>query len=411
MGVWALFLVITGMFEITKIALLKNAHIKFVTSTNDPTDRSRIASSSLVINATMSLLFILLVLFFADQISYWLNTGEELADMLIWFTPGVVLMIFFTHMEAVQQSHLDFKGVFAGYFVRQVLFFALIIFHTLADIHISMIDLAVYQSLSILFGTLILYAFTRKYLSFRFNPNMVCVRKILGFGGYVFGSGLTSTLYQNVDQLMVAKFIGTSTGSVADYNAAQRINTLVEVPSYAASEVLFPKASRASAEEGPTRIKYYYERMVAIIISFTIPVALFIIVFPAFILHIIAGPEYMNAVPILQLYMIACMLRPAQNQAANLLNSIGKPRLCFLINLGYLGVNIILNYIFLKEFGFYGPAMGSLLTFIIGAFVWYFIMRREIGVQVSGVLEQAVDVYKSCGRVVAGLFSKKQSIL
>jgi len=127
---------------------------------------------------------------------------------------------------------------------------------------------------------------------------------------------------------MTAKFISSS--SVAYYNTASRLNGLIDIPSYAASEIIFPKSSKAFVEEGENKVKYLYERMVAILLSFTIPASLFILIFPKFVIDIIASNKYEAAAPILQLYMITGLLRPMQNQAANLLNSMGKTALCFL---------------------------------------------------------------------------------
>lgn len=406
MGIWSLFLIAIGIFEQIKTNLLKNAQIKFVSASSDPAERSVIASSSLVINTTVSFIFIILVLTVSDPFSRWLVNSNELAYMLKWFIPGVLCMIFFSHFEAVQQSHLDFKGVFAGYFVRQFLFLAILLFHKLAHIPFSLTDLVVYQSVSLLFGTLVLYAFSRRYLHHIFSPAKIWIRKIIGYGGYIFGSGTVASIFQNLDQLMIAR-IGAN--FVASYNVAFRINSLVDIPSYAAAEVLFPKASAASTEEGPQKIKYLYERMVAILLSFTIPAALFIILFPGLFITIIAGPNYLDAAPILQLYMIAGILRPAQNQAANLLNSIGKAKLCFYINTGYLLVNLAMNYIFLNYFGFYGAAIGTLITFLLGVVFWYFVMKKLIGLELSKIFEHGLGVYKMIFGKLAGALQKLQA--
>lgn len=227
----------------------------------------------------------------------------------------------------------------------------------------------------------------------------------MNYGGYIFGSGTVAHIYQNLDQLMIARLMLPS--HVASYNAALRINQLVDIPSYAASEVLFPKASQASVDEGPGKVKYLYERMVAILLSFTIPVAIFILIFPGFVISIIAGKEYMDAVPLLQLYMITGMLRPAQNQAANLLNSIGKPKLCFFINSGYLVVNLVINYFCIRAFGFTGAAIGTLISFMMGIVVWYFVMKKQIGLELSNIAEHSIQLFKTGYAYLTNFFEKK----
>ena len=116
---------------------------------------------------------------------------------------------------------------------------------------------------------------------------------------------------------------------MAYYNAASRINGLVDIPSYAAADIIFPKIAKAVVEDGTEKVKYLYERMVGILLSFTTPAAIFIIIFPKSYYQFIAGSKYNAAAPILQMYMITGLMRPMQNQAANLLNSIGKPSFVF----------------------------------------------------------------------------------
>jgi O-antigen/teichoic acid export membrane protein len=236
---------------------------------------------------------------------------------------------------------------------------------------------------------------------------MAWVKKIIGYGGYIFGSGAVAAIYQNLDQLMISWF---GPVAVAPYGVAYRINGMVDVPSFAAADILFPKASLASVEEGPQKIKYLYERMVAILLSFTIPMALFIILFPKLVIFIVAGSGYYEAVPILQLYMIAGILRPAQNQAANLLNSIGKPKLCFYINLGYLIVNLSLNLVCILYIDrFYGAAIGTVAAFMLGAMFWYFVMKKQIGLELGNVIEHGKDVYKMAYEMATNALRKKQA--
>jgi lipopolysaccharide exporter len=392
LGIWGLFLAITGIFESTKSNLLKNAHIRYVSSSDDTTEKTTIASSSFLINFSISFFFILLIVFFSDWLSHWLNLEKELAAMLKWFIPGLLFMIFFSHLEATQQSHLDFKGVFAGHFIRQLFFLCVILFYSFTKRPLSLTTLVMYQSVSIALGSAVLYVFTRKYLLHRFDASMLWIRKITGYGGYILGSGTVANIYSSLDQFITARFMNSS--AVAYYNVANRINGLIDIPSYAAAEIIFPKASKASLEEGPERVKYLFEKMVAILIGFTIPVALFIIIFPKLIIYFIAGHSYAAAAPILQLYMITGIFRPVQNQAANLLNSIGKPKLVFLLNSATLGLLLLINYICLLQFGFYGVAIGTMITTILGFVAWYFIMRREIGLDMKTVFRYSVDTYK-----------------
>jgi len=406
MGTWALFLTIITLFEATKAGLLKNAHIMYVSSSEDEHEKSAIASSSFLINVLISALFIVLILFFSNWLGIKLHSGMDLGVMLRWFIPGLICMIFFSHFEAIQQSFLDFKGVFAGYMVRQVVFFIIIIIHLFLHIGFTLKDLAIYQSISVLLGTIVIYLYTRKYLSYRFKVQREWVNKIFNYGKYVFGSGLIINIFANFDQLMTATFMSSS--FVAYYNVALRINGFIDIPSYAAAQIIFPKTAKASVEEGTEKVRYLYERIVGILLSFTTPIALFIIIFPKFIVTIIAGAQYLAAVPILQLYMILGLLRPMQNQAANTLNSIGKPQLCFKLDALGLIMNLGINYICLTIFGFYGAAIGTFITCSITTIIWYFVMKKEIGLNLPSVGYHVVNSYKMAYVEARNILNRKK---
>ena len=394
MGTWALFLVVTTIFETTKSSLLKNAHIRFVSSSKEKEERSAVASSSLLINASITGVFILLILFFGNWLSAWLHEGNDLYDMLIAFIPGLIGMVIFSHMEAVQQSHLDFKGVFAGYFVRQLAFFVIIVLHTIFKIPFSLPRLSLYLSGCIFLGALVIYLYSRPYLLYRFNPSRACLKKIFGYGAYIFSSGLVANVFSNLDQVLTARFIPDGS-SVAYYNAASRISQLIDIPSYAAADILFPKASMASVEEGPGKVRYLYERMVAALLCFTVPTGLFILIFPKLMITIIAGSRYAAAAPIIQLYVVTGMVGPMQNQAANLLNSIGKSGLCFLLNTLSLVAKLLINCACLFYIGFYGAAIGSMITASIAAVVWQWVLHKQIGSNVPTIGRYMLDFYKT----------------
>lgn len=393
LGIWALFTVVTTVFETTKVGLLKNAHILYVTGTQDTHQRTVIASSSLLINAMITFISVLLILFCGSWLSRLLGSGEDLNTILHLFIPGLIAMVVFSHMEAISQSHLDFKGVFAGYFVRQVVFFGIICTHVLLKIPIALQKLSVYWSISIFAGTIFIYWYSRPYLHNKFNPSWDWIRKITGYGKYIFGSGLISNLYTNMDQLMTAGVMKMP-AVVASYSISNRINQVIDVPSFAAADVIFPKVSMASAQEGEAKVKYLYERMVALLSCFVVPLTLTIIIFAKWVVLIVGGSQYVaQATPILQLYMITGLLRPMQNQAANLLNSIGKPALCFILNAVTLGANLFISYLCIKHFGYIGAAIASVFTYGLSLPVWYYVIKRLVGAEARNIIAYMREYY------------------
>jgi lipopolysaccharide exporter len=405
-GTWSLFIVVTSIFEMTKTNLLKNAHIRYVNSTEDRKEKSEIASSSFLINISITALAILLIFLCGDWLSVRLHTGDDLAIMLKWFVPGLIIMAFFSHLEAIQQSFLDFKGVFAGYFTRQAVFLLCITGCWLLHFPYSLKDVVLFQSFGFLCGTIAIWYHSRPYLEYRFHPTAARVRQILHYGKFIFASGAISNVFTNLDQLVTGTM--KTSADVAYYNTALRINNLLDTPSYAAADILFPKSARASVEEGIEKVRYLFERMVGILLSFSAPIALFIFLFPKLIIYLIAGRQYFAAAPILQLYMITGLIRPMQNQSANLLNSIGKQVVCFWMNTAALALNLVVNYACVHYIGFYGAAIGSTISYAIALVAWYFLMRHIIGFHPRNILRYMLDTYRIVYSYTRRFFLRKQ---
>ncbi|HVS97532.1 MAG TPA: flippase [Puia sp.] len=407
-GTWSLFIMVTSIFEMTKTNLLKNAHIRYVSSTDDKQEKIEIASASFLINISITALAILLILLFGNWLSARFHTGNDLAVMLKWFIPGLLIMVFFSHLEAIQQSFLDFKGVFAGYFIRQAVFLVCITGSLLLHFKYSLIDVVLFQSTGFLCGTIAIWYYSRPYLEYHFHPIAARVRQILHYGKFIFASGAVSNVFTNLDQIVTGTM--KTSADVAYYNTALRVNNLLDVPSYAAADVLFPKSARASVEEGPDKVRYLFERMVAIILSFTAPIALFIILFPRLIVYFIAGRAYYAAAPILQLYMVTRLISPMQNQSANLLNSIGKQVVCFWMNVAALAVNVVINYFCVRYIGFYGAAVGSTISYGMALIAWYFLMRRIIGFHPANIFRYMRETYQTVYGFAKRLFQGKQQL-
>lgn len=392
MGVWALFLTIITVFENTKTGLLKNAHIKFVTTQQVDDQKTAIASSSFLINLLITLCGIVIILVVGKQVGVFFNSETELYTILIWFIPGLLCMIFFSHLEAVQNSHFDFKGAFAGNLARQVCFFIAVITHFILKKPLSMQLLGIYQSVSICIGTVILFIMSRKYLFMKFNPSVKWIKQILNYGGYIFFTGVASNLYSNIDQFMTAAIIP---GSIAFYNAAKRINGFIDIPTYTAADILFPKMSLASSQEGINKIKYFYERMVAAVFSIIIPVSILVIIFAKSMVYIIAGPAYTASVPILRIYMVISIIGVIQHQASIAFYAIGKTKLCFLLNTQQLLLNLLIAFVCLKLIGFYGAVTGAFITSTINILIWIYFIKKEINPSFKQIPAYSMEYYNT----------------
>src|SRR5688500_17569714 len=163
---------------------------------------------------------------------------------------------------------------------------------------------------------------------------------------------------RSFDHFFTAAILGPVEGKnyVAYYNTVARINNMVDVPSLAAADVLYPKNVEALETEGHQKVKHYFEEVAGSIIAFIFPVSLFVFLFPKFIIYIIAGPDYYPAIAILQLTILFGMVRPLSYQFGSTLDAVGKPDINFIANTLLMLFNFFLTYLFLTLFGGMGAA-------------------------------------------------------
>jgi O-antigen/teichoic acid export membrane protein len=192
---------------------------------------------------------------------------------------------------------------------------------------------------------------------------------------------------------MTSKFLNPIT--VSYYSTAYRISGIIDIPIIAAADVLFPKMAQASTNEDSNKVRYFLEKTTALLLCLIIPTTIFIIIFSKLIIQIIAGSTYLEASIILQVYLIRNTIGIFQIQSANTLISIGKSKLHFLLNsIGFV-LKIVITYFCLKYFGFYGAALGSLIMPTLNFIIWYFVMKKQINVNVKNIIKYMLEFYQN----------------
>lgn len=394
--VWALYLTILTLFETIKQGLLRNPTIKFLNLPEYANKKFEVQSAAIVINVFFSMIAIVVLVPGGTFIASALNT-PELLPLLWWSFLFVILLVPFNHFEVMLQANYQFQKIFWAYFVRQGLFFSgIAIMYIFFRSHFTPMNLLLLQIVALLTGTIILYYSVKPYLLKRFHYDLVIIRHMFHFGKYIFGTNLFSNVSRSFDHFVTANTLTPIEGKeyVSYYNAVTRINNMIDVPSLAASDVLFPKNVETLQTDGLGKVKYYFERMIGTILAVIVPISLFIFVFPKFIIHIIAGPEYYGAIPILQITILFSLVRPLSYQFGSTLDAIGKPQVNFWANCCFMLFNLGLNYLFLSKFRGIGAAYASVVNYSVSFVIMIFILKKYIHVELSKIYLYALQSYK-----------------
>ncbi len=405
MGIWALFLAIFSLIENVKQGLLRNPMIKFLSEPEYVTNRNKIQSASLITNILFSTLAIVILLFGGHLLVKWLNT-PELLELFPWGMFMILLWIPFNHFEVLLQAHFKFKAIFYGYFVRQGLFMTLVIGLLILDKpFLTLANLAKLQIFSLLCGTAVLLYFAKGYFYREFSVEKKTMLRMFHFGKYIFGTNVFSAFGRSADQFISAGLI--SADVVAYYNVVSRINNMMDVPSLAIADVLFPKNVEAMATSGEEKVRYYFERMVGTILSILIPISLLIFILPHLFVMILAGSKYYAAIPILQTVILFSFLRPFSYQFGTTMDAIGKPKINFWVNLLTMSLNYAFMYLGLRYTGWLGAAYGTVVSAIFSFLIMYSVLNKTIGVRLSETFRYVWVSYREIYDNVRKTISKK----
>jgi lipopolysaccharide exporter len=408
MGIWALFLAIFALIENIKQGLLRNPMIKFLSEPEYVNNRNKIQSASLITNILFSVFVICLLFFAGHMLANWLNT-PELYPLLLWGTLVILVLIPFNHFEVLLQAHFKFKAIFYGYFCRQGFFMISIIFLLIFDKPVlSLVNLAKIQILSQFCGMLVLLFFAKGYFYRRFNIEKTTMLRMFHFGKYIFGTNICSALGRSADQFISAGLISAEV--VAYYNIVSRINNMMDVPSIAIADVLFPKNVEAMANSGPDKVRYYFERMVGTIISILVPISIAIFIVPHFFIMILAGSRYYAAVPILQIVILFSFLRPFSYQFGTTMDAIGKPKINFWVNLLTMTLSYLCMYLGLRYTGWLGAAYGTVVSAIFSFLIMYTVLNRTIGVRLAETFRYVWISYKKIFGILKKMAGGKEQV-
>ncbi|GAL83333.1 hypothetical protein MYP_559 [Sporocytophaga myxococcoides] len=388
-GIYALFTTIFYLIETARAGLIRNSQVKFLASEPEE-EHPFINTASLVMNVVFTLATSVIIVAIASY----------LTD--IWKAPNLDLMLYYslltsfalipsTQFEFIQHARGDFKGVFIATIARYGTIFLFILISYLVDYKYSLVTLVNIQTIAALIGSLVSYLAVRKALQFSASLSKEWFNKIFHYGKYTFGTNVSAMVNKNIDQAMLGSMI--STASVATYTAALRISTLIEAPTLSVATIVFPQSAKRMQSEGPAAVKYLYEKSVGILIAIMLPAMIFVLVFPKFIIQVIAGDNYLDTVPILQVTIIYSFFVPYARQFGTVLDSIGKPKVNFYFVIFGACLTALFNYLYISRFGLIGAVYGTLTTYAIVFTLNQIILKRLMDIRTVNTFIYARNFY------------------
>jgi lipopolysaccharide exporter len=399
-SVWVLFLTITAFIEVSRTGLLQNGLMTFL-NTTPQSEHSKINTASLVLSLALSVVIALSLLVFSGQIGVEFKI-PQLATLLTIYAGTTLVLSPLYQFNFIQQANMDFKGLFWSTFVRNGTLFFYILYLFVTEGGIQLVNLAWVQFFAALPAALVGLSFAKKYFQLSKSVDFQWVKKLLTYGKYTFGTNLATMTQKSVDRILLG---GMLLGQLSTYDLSIRVNTLAEVPTMTLASIMFPKSVQRTDTEGGAGAKYLYEKSLGVLLAILLPVVITVLLGAEVIVWILGSEKYAAAVPVLRLTIFYGVFMAFAMQFGTIMDSVGKPKLNFIItSIGAL-LNLACNYLFIKAFGLYGAAYGTLTAMSIMFVVMQWILRGVFGVDLLQIFRYIPQFYKE----IMGTVSQKMS--
>ncbi len=400
-SIWVIYLTITSVVEVSRTGLLQNALMTFLNTTPEE-EHSAINTASMLMNVLLSLLIAGLLLFSCTAVADFYNEPILIQLLSIYAITTIILSAVY-QFNFIQQAYMDFKGLFWSTFVRTGAMFFYILYLKLTHKSVELSELACIQLLAAIPAAFVGYWFARKYFVLSRKLDFGWLKKLFQYGKYTFGTNVATMAFKTVDKLILGKLL---LGSLSTYDLSTKINTLADVPTTTLAAVLFPQSARRHHEDGKSSAKYLYEKSVGVLLSLIIPVVIFILFAADIIVRVIGSNAYADAAPVLRLTIFYGVFMAFGVQFGTVIDSIGKPKLNFYITALGACVNLVCNYFFIRMFGLFGAAYGTLTALSIMFVIMQTILHRVLNVQLIQVFRYALSFY---GELYRKFFRKSLS--
>jgi len=359
-GVWILLISVSAITESMRKAFVSNPLIRFI-NISDKAKHNEITTSSVVQNIIYTIITSGIMVALAAPLSL-LWEAPSFENTLYAFAVCNIFVGFFAQCNFIQLANLNYHGTFYVSLMRKGIFFLFSFYCLFYWNDINVTQLVIAQIVIFIFIIPFNLRFTSKY-RFKFQWTISQFKSTLNFGKYTIGTNLSSMAFGNIDSWLLGSLM--SVQEVALYNPAIRILAIVEIPIVSLSVISYPQLAKRIKNGDMIAAKRLYEKSLGAILAFILPSSVILILFSEKIILFLAGPEYLESSTILQITILFGLIIPFNRQLGITLNAMGKPQINMIFVVINLLINIICNYLFIKEFGLMGAAYGTLVAYIL----------------------------------------------
>lgn len=212
------------------------------------------------------------------------------------------------------------------------------------------------------------------------RPRLEQVRSLFDYAKFTIIPSVGTEVYQWMDVLIIGLFMSHS--AVGAYEIAWRIGAPVLLLSRSISVTVFPQISAWESSGSREAIESLFSSVITPSLFLVFPAFFGTLVLSQEILTIVFGAEYGIAWLALIVIMAGKIPGGLRNLTGRSLYGLDKPRLVTIASVFDIIANILLNVVFILQFGIVGAAVGTAVAVTIGTLIRAHFLSRLIEIDV-----------------------------
>jgi len=398
-GQWVLYIAASAFVEMFRFGITNTAIVRYLSGVEHEERLKFIGSNSFIGLISTSIIVIIIWLchfYFAVPIK---NAGYEL--FFTWYPLNAFLNLPYNNALIILQADQKFRKILFLKTFESGVFFALLAVNYFF-LKMTIVQIVFSQIIINLCASTICFIGGWDGLKYLRHTSKSTIKTILDFGKYTTFTLIGSNLLRSADTLIIS-LSPLGTAAVALYSIPLKLTEIQQIPLRSFVATAFPKMSKASVLGKINEVKslfYTYSGAMTILFVF---LSLFTFIFADYLVLILGGSKFMgtniiigaNPVVIMRIFSIYGVLLPIDRMTGVCLDSINKPDKN-LIKVGYMVVaNVIGDLVAVFVFkSLLLVAVGSILFTIIGVWVGFYFLDRELRLNYHLIISSGINFYQ-----------------
>ena len=407
-----LFLAISvfGILELfTKLGIAKSA-ARYISEYKEqkPSQIRHIIKTSIALNF-LTIILVSFVLFVSYQQLATLIGEPDLAPFLLL---GILYLIFGTLAKYVRYVLQGFEDIESAAIIHALdrgsrLFFAVgfvvLGYGAFGALSGYILSFAIATAL----GFWLIYG--RYYRNWEQSPiEKGLRRRIAEYTVPLTATSTANVLDKRVDTVLVGVFL--SPVAVGYYTISKQVIKFIEKPVEALGFALSPTYGSEKANNNIKRAAQIYETALVNSLLLYVPAAAGLVLVAEPLVKLAFGGEYLNAVPVLQVFGLYAVLQAVTKITSNGLDFLGRARERAIVKGVTSVLNVILNIILIPTIGVVGAAIATVITYSMYTVANVYIAHTEFNLRCRYLFQKFTTIVFVTGIMSIAVFVLVQSI-